>query len=191
MYNLPTEIYIQDKAFHIRENGDFRMVLECFSCLEDLELSENERVLCALIIFYDFENLEDLQKLPDLEEAVKEMYKFFEADMPEAKKGQDYKLINWDTDSAMICSAINKVAGIEIRGQQYVHWWTFMGYYLAVGESSLSTVVGIRSKIIKGKKLEKWEKQFRSENSQYFNWNPKSIQQQEDEAWLKSVWNKE
>lgn len=190
MYQLPTEIEIEGRSFPIAENGDFRMVLECFSCLEDVELTQQERVFSALCIFYDLD-FDELVNLGNIETAIKEMYKFFEADMPEAKEGQDYKLINWETDAAMICSAVNKVANKEIRSESYLHWWTFMGYYLAIGESSLSTVVGIRSKIVKGKKLEKWEREFREENNQYFNWNSKSIQQMEDEAWLKSVWNKE
>lgn len=191
MYRLPTEIELEGHFFPIREKGDFRMVMECFSCLEDMELSPQERVLCALTIFYGFDDLEELEQLPDLEQATKEMYKFFEADLPEAKGGQDYKLINWDTDAAIVCSAVNKVAGKEVRGEEYLHWWTFMGYYMAIGESSLSTVVGIRSKIVKGKKLEKWEREFRAENPQLFEWDSKSIEQKEDEAWLKTVWNKE
>ena len=191
MYRLPTEVEIEGQYLHIKDDGDFRVVLDCFSVLEDIELSEQERVLCALIVFYDLEDFDDLYKIPNLEEATKQMFAFFEADMPESKGGQDYKLINWDTDSAIICSAVNKVAGKEVRNEAYLHWWTFMGYYMAVGESSLSTVVGIRSKIVKGKSLEKWERQFRTENGQFFNWDSKSVQQKEDEAWLKSVWNKD
>lgn len=202
MYRLPTELEVEGQYLHIRDDGDFRVVLDCFSVLEDMELSETERILCALIIFYDLgeddseeedsDNLAKLSELtPNLEEAAKKMFAFFEADMPESGRGQEYKLINWDTDSALICSAVNKVAGREVRNETYLHWWTFMGYYMAVGESSLSTVVGIRSKIVKGKSLEKWERQFRSENNQFFNWNSKSIQQREDEEWLKSVWNKD
>jgi hypothetical protein len=66
-----------------------------------------------------------------------------------------------------------------------------MGYYCSIGESTLATVVAIRDKILKGKKLEKWERQFRSENPQYFNWNYKSAEDVEAEEWLKEVWNKE
>lgn len=191
MYNLPTTIEIEGHSFPIAENGDFRMVLECFSCLEDQELSEQERCLAALMIFYGMKDLNEINRLPDLEQATKEMYKFFEADIPEAKKGQDYRLIDWDKDAAMICSAVNKVANKEVRSEEYLHWWTFMGYYMAIGESSLSTVVGIRSKIVKGKKMEKWEREFRAENSQYFEWDSRSAEQKADDEWLKSVWNKE
>ena len=53
MYDLPTTITLDDKDYAITNNGDFRMVLDCFSALEDLELSEDLRVLASLIIFYE------------------------------------------------------------------------------------------------------------------------------------------
>lgn len=56
---------------------------------------------------------------------------------------------------------------------------------------AFATVVSIRSKILKDKKLEKWERQFRNENPQYFEWNHKTADDLEAEAWLKEVWNKE
>ena len=51
-----------------------------------------------------------------------------------------------------------------------MHWWTFISYYMGIGEGGLATVVSIRDKIIKGKKLEKYEKEFKQHNPQYFKW---------------------
>ena len=59
---------------------------------------------------------------------------------------------------------MNKVAGFDVRSAPYVHWWTFLAYFNGVGEGQLSTVVGIRSKLQKGKKLEKWEQEFYTEH---------------------------
>jgi hypothetical protein len=39
-----------------------------------------------------------------------------------------------------------------------------MGYFSEIGESLFSTVIGIRLKKKKGKKLEQWEKDFYKEN---------------------------
>ena len=71
----------------------------------------------------------------------------------------------------------------------YIHWWTFMGYYMSIGECLYSTILSIRDKILNGKKLEKYEREFKLRNPQYFVWNSKTTEQQEADAWLKTVWN--
>ena len=53
MYTIPTSIDIAGKQFKIRNNGDYRMVLDCFSALNDAELNTEERLFCSLIIFYE------------------------------------------------------------------------------------------------------------------------------------------
>lgn len=190
-YTLPSSIFINGQEFSIRERGDFRMVLDCFETLNDLELPKQMRVLTTLLIFYeDFNSFEDIQKHSnDVEELVEKMMLFFNLDQKDSGKSVNYKLIDWQQDAPMICSAINKVAGKEIRAEEYIHWWTFLGYYMAIGESALSTVVGIRNKIIKGKKLEKHEQEFRRENPQYFVWNSKSIEEQELDKLALEMWD--
>ena len=64
----------------------------------------------------------------------------------------------------MIFAAVNKVTQKEIRELDYMHWWTFLAYFGAIGEGQLSTIVGIRSKIRRGKKLEKWEQEYYREH---------------------------
>lgn len=193
MYELPTEIIIEGRPYSIRNKGDYRMVLDVFSILEDEELEQKERIISALIIFYeDFNELEDIVNCPDLEALLKQMYDFFNGDGPKKENvKQSRKLIDWSNDSALICSAINNVAGKEIRTEPYIHWWTFLSYYMSVGESVLSTVVGIRDKLANSKSLEKWEREYKNENPQYFNWKYKTADEIDAEEWLKSVWNKE
>ena len=61
MYDLPISVTIGDKDYAITNQGDFRMVLDCFSALGDIELGEDYRVLASLIIFYeDFDKIEDI-----------------------------------------------------------------------------------------------------------------------------------
>jgi hypothetical protein len=45
-----------------------------------------------------------------------------------------------------------------------MHWWTFLGHFQAVGESLLTSVINIRSKKAKGKRLDKGEQQYYREN---------------------------
>lgn len=191
MFEIPVSFQIGDKQLNITEKGDYRMVFSCFSALNDKELTKEERVLCSLIIFYeDINSLEDIINFPNLQELISKMYWFFNCgDDKGVGINKHYKLIDWEGDSQLIASAINKVANTEIRTVPYIHWWTFMGYYLAIGESPLATVVGIRSKIMEGKKLEKYESKFRHDNPQYFIWDNKSIEDKEAEAAILSLWN--
>lgn len=184
MYDLPTFVKIDDKEFHIRKNGDFRMVLDCFNALNDLGLHKEERIISSLILFYqDLKDVEDVYNCECVDILAREMMKFFNCGSDgEDERKSNYRLIDWDKDSNLICSAVNKVAGKEIRSEQYIHWWTFMGYYMAIGQSPLSTIVGIRSKIARQEKLEKHEKRFRYENPQYFNMDYKTLEERELDA---------
>lgn len=194
MYDLPTSITIEDRQYQITDNGDYRVVLDCFNALSDNEESEDINVLASLLIFYNEFNTAD--DLPTDEETitalVKEMYKFFNCGREETV-GADagHRLIDWEDDNIMVTAAINNVAHTEIRSLPYLHWWTFMGYYMSVGESVLSTVVGIRSKLLKGKELDKWEKDFKRDNPQYFNWRKRSKEQLDLDEYVRSIWNKE
>lgn len=194
MYELPTTLSVENVTYHIRNKGDYRMVLDCFSALNDVELSSTERVFSSLIIFFsDFEDVDDLLMFSNevITELIEKMFDFMNCGQKNPGAKTEMKLIDWEGDSQLIASGINNVANTEIRSVEYCHWWTFMGYYCAIGESPLSTVVGIRSKIAKGKKLEKYEQEFRRENPQYFIWDNRTLQQKEDDALLNEIWNKE
>lgn len=191
MYEIPTSIYIDNREYQIRNNGDYRMVLDCFSTLQDAELTTQERLFACLIIFYkDFNSIGDVLQQDNVQELVMRMYDFFNCGT-DASMGatSNHRLIDWEQDSQLICSAINKVANKEIRAEPYVHWWTFMGYYSAIGQSPLATVIEIRDKIIKGKKLEKYELEFRRNNPNYFVWNSKTVDENEADSLLRELWN--
>ena len=191
MYDLPTSIFIEDNEYKIRDAGDFRVVLDCFSALGDIELGEDFRILASLIIFYEDFDEDTIFGLDEdiVVPLVKEMLKFFNCGQEDNSNTPSPKLIDWEQDSQIIMAAVNKVAGKEVRLEPYVHWWTFVGYYMSIGESVLSTVVSIRQKILKGEKLEKWEQKYRMENPRYFTWNSKSIEDQELDELVKELWN--
>ena len=193
MYEIPTTITVNDREYPIRCNGDYRMVLDCFSCLNDTSLTEQERGLACLIIFYeDFNDVEDLAQLDGdtLSELTQKMYKFFECEENPVHTTR-FKLLDWEQDSQLIASAVNKVAQTEIRSVEYMHWWTFMGYFSEVGESVLSLVVGIRNKIKREQKLEKYEKEFKKNNPHYFIWNSQTTEEQTEEELIKSIFGED
>jgi len=196
MYRLPTSITTTDgRVFEITDKGDFRVVLECFKALNDEELGGDERVLASLLIFYNvFEDVEDIINMDGdtLTELTASMMQFFNCNQKDDVGCKtNKKLIDWEGDEHIIVAAINNVAKTEIRSLEYLHWFTFMGYYLSIGESVLSTVVGIRNKMLMGKKLEDYEKEFSNENPQYFNWDYQTQEDKEMNEYIKSIWNQD
>ena len=72
--------------------------------------------------------------------------------------------ICWEQDAQAIAADVNKVAGLEVRSCPYIHWWTFLGWFRAVGEGQLSMLVTLRYKLHRGLALEPWEQEFYREN---------------------------
>lgn len=97
---------------------------------------------------------------PLLGEAMRWMEDFLTA-------GQAYggglKLLDWQQDAMEILSDINRVAGTEVR-QTSAHWWTFLGWFHAIGEGRLSELVSLRRKLATGQKLTEEEQSFYRQN---------------------------
>ena len=175
MFELPTTIIVNGVEYPIRNKGDYRVILDCFSALNDDELDISTRAITALIIFLEnmctqYDLLSIFPTAETLEVAIKEMYRFINCGDEEDAIGAKAKhsVVDWEQDQQLIASAVNNVARTEVRALPYLHWWTFMGYYMGIGECTFSTIVNIRSKIKEGKKLEKYEQDFKKDNPQYF-----------------------
>lgn len=67
------------------------------------------------------------------------------------------RLIDWQRDADWIVAGVNRAAGCEVRALPYLHWWSFLGWFAAIGEGPLATAVAIRDKLRRGRKLESWE----------------------------------
>lgn len=192
MYTLQTTVEVNGASFGIREKGDFRMVLDCFTALNDKELSETERLYACMIIFYeDFNDIEDIFKHKDIFTQLRdEMFLFFNQGEENVKSNtNNHRLVDWDKDSNLICSAINNVTHQEIRSLDYLHWWTFMGYYMSIGDCPLATIITLRHKIVENEKLEKHEKKFIQQNPEYFNRDMRSNEQKEVDEYIRKLWS--
>lgn len=161
MWNLPTVVKIDGIEYKIRNNCDYRVVLDCIAALNDTELDMQYKLECALFIFY-----EDLTGLLDFEAAVKEMLKIINyGEEEDESKPNKPKLMDWQQDFKQLAPPICRILGYDVRiPDKYTHWYTFVGGYMEIGECTFSNVVSIRSKKAKGKPLEKWEEQFYREN---------------------------
>lgn len=191
MYELQTSITINGASFGIREKGDFRMVLDCFKALNDEELTPLERLYSCMIIFYeDFNDVDDLiDHLDILEELKTQMILFFNCGESTPKNNTNSKtLVDWEKDSNLIVPAINEVAHTEIRALKYLHWWTFIGYYMSIGECLFGTVIHIRKKLADNEKLEKAEMKFVEDNPEYFDMDYRSNEQKTIDEYYRSLW---
>ncbi len=186
---LPKELNVNGKKLAIR--SDFRVVLLIFQAYGDPDLSDDEKATVMMECLY--ENPEDI-KSDNYQTAAEQAIWFLDGGGTSGKdvsQANTKKIIDWEQDEQLIFSAVNKVAGYETRSTEYLHWWTFLGFFNEIGEGLFSTVINIRSKKNKGKKLEKHEQEFYKENKSLIDLNRKlSTEEQEERErinqWLNS-----
>ena len=157
-WQLPEQAEFGGKRYQI--HADFRDILEIFAYFDDPDLPEYLKWRIALALFYEEPICTEC-----MQEAMQFLSDFLKGGNATEEKPAP-KVLDWEQDGAMIIADINKVAGKEIRALPFVHWWTFLSWFHAIGEGQLSTVVSIREKLRKGKKLEDWEKDYYREHKQ-------------------------
>lgn len=158
LWKLPKEICIHDEPYRIRT--DYRAILDILKAAADPELTDQEKNIVMLEILYM--NPEEIP--PEyLEETLIKGKEFIDCGVREEGK-EKVRLMDWEQDSPIIASAINKTVGKDVRSLKYMHWWTFMGAYMEIGDGLFHQVIMIRQKKAKKKKLEKWELEFYRKN---------------------------
>lgn len=157
---LPQSLEVQGAEYEIRT--DYRNVLAIFEAFEDPDLTDQEKAYVLLKrIYVDFDRMPRRAYGDAYEKAAR----FIDGRNAGKKTGPQPKLVNWVKDEQMIFPAVNKVAGCEVRLLDYLHWWTFLGYFETIDHEDLwAFVLTIRQKKAKGKKLEKYEKEFYNAN---------------------------
>lgn len=157
-YDLPTSLRVGEVDYAIRYN--WRAVLDALSACADPELDDQHKALCLLMIMYP-----DWKSIPKdlLNEACEKACEFIDCGQIDDGKPKP-KMIDWEQDAPLIIPEINKVAGREVRLEPNIHWWTFFGWFMGIGDGLLASVLHIRKKKATRKKLEKWEQDFYNEN---------------------------
>lgn len=157
--DLPQTIKVNENEYNI--TTDFRNILRIVSAYADPELKDNEKAYVCLRRIYK----DDFYKIPpsDYEAAIKSANEFIECNERDDRPSP--RVVNWEKDEQLIFPAVNKVAGTEIRALPYLHWWTFLGYFQNIdAEGTWGFILTLRQKKAKGKKLEKYEKEFWNAN---------------------------
>ena len=180
-WELPVTVEVAGKAWPIR--SDFRAVLDAIAALNDAELpAEARAVACAQILYPDWAQL--LQQAPD--EALAAAMTFVNCGEP-VPENQPPKpqLVRWDKDVQLIAPAVDAVLGRSCRASAYLHWWEFVGAFDNIGRGLFAQVVAIRSKRIRGQKLDAAEKRFLRENPDLIG--PKTQATPEEEAFFRKL----
>ena len=183
MWDLPIAVEINGKSHSIRNKCDYRVVLDVICALNDSALTEEEKVKCALFIFY-----EDISQIDDFETAIKEMFRIINGgEEEEQMQDNKPKLMDWEHDFPQVAPPISRVLGYDVRTpDKYTHWFSFLGGYMEIGECTFSTIVSIRSKKAKGQKLDKWEIDYIREHRKMVELPQKLTAEEED--LLNSEW---
>ena len=157
-YDLPTSVVVDGIERPIR--SDYRAVLDVMQVMADPEIADDERSLVTLSIFYP-----DIDEISDYEEAIERMFWFVGGGETKRDGGpRRPRLMDWDQDFPLIVSPVNHVLGYEVRAVEYLHWWTFLAAYREIGDCTFAQVVSIRKKKLMGKKLDKSDQEFYSNN---------------------------
>ena len=151
---LPQTLKINGSEYKIR--SDYRDILQIIAAFGDKELTDEEKAyVCMRRLFVAMNTIPKA----DYVDAYKAAIDFIECHISDKKPSP--KVVNWEKDEQLIFPAINKVAGMEVRAVPYMHWWTFLGYFQGIDREDIrGFILTIRQKKAKGKKLEKYEKEF-------------------------------
>lgn len=158
VWDLPTRLEVAGTDYDIRT--DYRDILRILCAFEDPDLTDEEKNLVCLQVLYVNADAIPRECYGDALKAAREFIDHGTGDNPGAVKTMD-----WEQDANLIFPAVNAAAGMEVRSVEYLHWWTFLGFFMSIDKkSTYATVLGLRSKKAKNKKLEKWERDFWNSN---------------------------
>lgn len=174
-WELPTYLSVGGENWKIRT--DFRAILDILKFFADPEYEPDEQwEICLDILYEDYANMTYLIR----NEAAEKAIEFIDMGIKDDGKRKPHTM-DWEQDAAVIIPSVNRVLGKEVRAMEYLHWWTFLGAYMEIGESLFSQIISIRAKRAKGKKLEKWEQEFYKENKDLIDLQVKRMERSQEE----------
>ena len=177
MFDLPTFVTVSGTEYPVRT--DFRVILEIFVMLDDLDLTDADKTEALLRMFYS-------ERPSDPDTALQAFTDFVDPRHGSQGKKPSGRLIDWQQDFDLMVAPINHILGFECRAAEYLHWRTFLSAYLEIPpESVFARVLRIREKLRTGKKLEKNERTWYNKNRDLVHLRPKFSKAEEEliEAW--------
>lgn len=175
IFDLPKTVEFGGREWPIQT--DYRDVLTVLTAFSDPNLSDDEKAYVCLYNLYD-----DFEEIPRelLQEAYNKAIEFIDHGSADDDK-PSRKTMDWEQDAPLLFPAVNHVAGYEVRSVEYLHWWTFMGMFMEIKDSTYATVLSLRQKKARGKKLEKYEQEYWKNNRAICELRPKLTDEEKAE----------
>ncbi len=161
-FDLPVSLPVGGVDYPIRT--DFRDALYILDVLADPDYEPDEQAaVCLRVLFPDWRRIPPAR----YQEALEAASSFLDGGVAAGdgrNKSKGPCIMDWRRDAPLILPAVNRVIGREVRAMEHLHWWTFLGAYMEIGESLFSTVLSIRRKRARGEKLDRGELAFYKAN---------------------------
>jgi len=144
---VPEYVIVDGEEYII--NTDFRISIMFELLMQDSNLTENEKIIQALNLYYP--------EIPNnLSEAVEKMLWFYRCgkDIEQNKKveeeREDYskpqQIYSFEHDDELIFAAYLSQYGINLQAINHLHWWEFKALFKGLNASNkINEVMNIRS----------------------------------------------
>lgn len=140
---LPKSVEIDNKVY--RFSTDFRTSILFELAMFDDELSEEEKVIQALQLYFD-------DNIPyNKEEAIKAIKWFYSCgkkaeEQSKKSTNRQKNIFNYEYDAEYIYSAFMHDYKIDLNKIRYLHWWKFKALFNGLNEDNkLIKIMGYRS----------------------------------------------
>ena len=139
---LPSKVFVDGTEYEI--NTDFRISVLFSLLMEDDELTEEQKVVKALNLYYPV--------IPtNADEAVKKIIWFYRCGKDTKKsdgtgKSTGKKIFDYEEDSDYIYSAFMSQYRIDLQDVEHLHWWKFKALLEGLkDDNKLSKILEYRS----------------------------------------------
>ena len=118
---LPQSVYIGDVEYPL--NTDFRVSFQFESTINNPTLSEDERIIYCLELYYG--------RIPvDIDTALEAAIAFFQCNQePDTEGTPNDPAYSFEYDAPYICAAFMQQYGIDLLHVDYMHWWQFKALF--------------------------------------------------------------
>jgi len=139
---VPTSVEIEGIEYEI--NSNFRTSILFELLMQDMELSEEEKIIQALELYYPV-------LPPNLEIAIEKILWFYRCGKDEVETknkgtGKSTNVYSFDYDDDYIYSAFLDQYGIDLQDIENLHWWKFKAMFKALKEDNeIVKIMGYRA----------------------------------------------
>lgn len=156
---LPCTVRIDKKDVSI--NTDFRASIEFELIMQDDMLSDEEKLIKILLLYYN--------QIPEnINEALEQCLWFYSCGKLGKKRKSSKTLYRFDTDAEYIYSAFLAQYGMDIVDIPYMHWWKFRSLFLGLDEENeFVKIMGYRGIEISGKMTNEQKRFYKKMKERY------------------------